>query len=93
MKRNCQNCNCYHTEGMIDLTSKLTCQSNRGPEGLPFDVNPETRELVIGFDRQIERECCSLEFWMCTDKDILSMLPDNLDRAFQKFRERYIEVT
>jgi hypothetical protein len=34
-----------------------------------LDTDPETEENISNFDRNIERECCKLDFWKVVEVD------------------------
>ena len=67
---------------------------------LEYDINNETGDDVVSFDREIERPCCSLDFWKVLEVDDelkkkfdleMNEIGDNcnFDESYDFFRERY----
>ena len=56
-----------------------------------FDTDQETEEDIPNFDRNIERECCKLDFWQVieVDKDLAEKLSIEQDKNEGSFSETY----
>jgi len=56
-----------------------------------FDIDQETEEDIPNFDRNIERECCKLDFWQVieVDKDLAEKLTIEQDKNEGSFSETY----
>lgn len=66
--RNCHFCQHFRNEEIGDsgfggvYASYPTCSKD-------FDIDPETEKYLPDFDREIERECCELDFWVVVEVD------------------------
>lgn len=56
-----------------------------------FDTDEETEEEIPDFDRNIERDCCKLDFWRVVeiDKDLYEKLAIEQDKNEGSFSETY----
>ena len=57
-----------------------------------LDTDQETEEDIPNFDRDLERDCCVLDFWKIEDDEIDNLISEddgNIDRAYKLFKERY----
>lgn len=93
VRRSCSNCQFFQHEEVGDsdygavYSDVATCQKY-------LDTDPETEEDIPNFDREIERDCCELDFWKVVDLDDelsekISEDNGNLDNAYTLFKERY----
>ncbi len=94
--RCCSNCQLYiHEEvGDSDYGAVYAYEANCS-EYLDTD---DEEEVISGFDRNIERECCVLDFFkVCEiDKDLSDKLseeinrtPDDFSKTYKLFNARY----
>ena len=49
---------------------------------------------IENFDREIERDCCRLDFWKCTDEDVVKLIDRNdavkiIETVIKIFEEIY----
>tara|TARA_R110002050_G_scaffold174876_5_gene307824 strand:- start:385 stop:726 length:342 start_codon:yes stop_codon:yes gene_type:complete len=93
VRRSCSNCQFFQHEEVGDsdygaiYSDVATCQKY-------LDTDPETEEDIPNFKRDIERDCCELDFWKVVDldKDLSEKLSEdngNIDGAYKLFCERY----
>lgn len=93
VRRSCSNCQFFQHEEVGDsdygavYSDVATCQKY-------LDTDPETEEDIPNFDREIERDCCELDFWKVVELDDelsekISEDNGNLDNAYKLFNERY----
>ena len=93
VRRSCSNCKFFQHEEVGDsdygaiYSNVATCQKY-------LDTNQETEEDIPNFDREIERNCCELDFWKVVELDDElheKIVEDNgnLDNAYTLFKERY----
>ena len=96
MNRNCKLCFYYSCEEIGDsdfgavYADEPTCEEHRDCD--------DNENLIPNFDREIQRECCALDFWkvLDVDKEIEQLVEDtgektSLDKAYNRFREKYID--
>lgn len=68
VRRSCSNCQFFQHEEVGDsdygavYSDVATCQKY-------LDTDPETKEDIPNFDREIERDCCELDFWKVVEVD------------------------
>jgi hypothetical protein len=97
MNRNCRFCCHYQQEEVGDsdfgavYSSELTC--------IEYKDCDEEENLIIGFDRDIQRECCDLDFFKVADadKEIADLIIDvdeyvDFDKAYARFKEKYLQA-
>lgn len=93
VRRSCSNCQFFGHEEVGDsdygaiFSDVGTCQKY-------LDIDYEKEEYIPNFDREIERDCCELDFWKVVDLDeelYKKIGEDNgkLDNAINIFKERY----
>ena len=93
VRRSCLNCQFFQYEEIGDseygavYSDVATCQKY-------LDTDTETEEDIPNFDREIERDCCELDFWKVVELDDelsekISEDNGNLDNAYALFKERY----
>jgi hypothetical protein len=96
VRRSCLFCQFYRNEEVGDsdfgavYSDVATCQKY-------LDTDPETEEDIPNFDREIDRDCCKLDFWRVVEVDnILSeKLAEESDRSgkmdetYELFKKRY----
>ena len=93
VRRSCSNCQFFQHEEVGDsdygavYSDVATCQKY-------LDTDPETEEDIPNFGREIERNCCELDFWKVVELDDelsekISEDNGNLDNAYKLFKERY----
>ena len=91
--RNCSNCYFFQHEEIGDsdygavYSDVANCQKY-------LDTDQETEEDITNFDREIERNCCELDFWKVVELDNelsekISEYNGNIDNAYQMFKKRY----
>ena len=91
--RCCSNCSFYRHEEVGDsdygaiYAKEATCSEY-------YDTDKETEEDIPNFDRDINRDCCELDFWKVVDLDRelsekLSEDNGNIDGTYKLFYERY----
>lgn len=96
MNRNCKLCSHYQCEEIGDsdygaiYADKPTCEE--------FNDCDDNENLIPNFDREIQRECCILDFWKVleVDNELEKLIIDkeeetNWDKAYKRFREKYID--
>ena len=68
VRRSCSNCQFFQHEEVGDsdygavYSDVATCQKY-------LDTDPKTEEDIPNFDREIERDCCELDFWKVVELD------------------------
>ena len=93
VRRSCSNCQFFQHEEVGDsdygavYSDVATCQKY-------LDTDQETEEDLLNFDRELERDCCELDFWKVVDldNDLSEKINEdngNLDNAYKLFKERY----
>ena len=85
VRRSCSNCQFFQHEEVGDSDYGAVYSD---------DTDTETEEDIPNFDREIERDCCELDFWKVVDLDDelsekISEDNGNLDNAYALFKERY----
>lgn len=68
VKRNCLFCIFYRHEEVGDSDFGSVYAKNPSCEKY-YDTDEETEEDIPNFDRNIERDCCSLDFWKVVEVD------------------------
>ena len=96
VRHSCSFCQFYRCEEVGDsdygavYAEKPTCQKY-------LDTDPETEEDIPNFDRNIERDCCELDFWQVVevDEDLSVKLAEEahstgkMDETYLMFKARY----
>lgn len=96
VRRSCSFCQFFQHEEIGDsdfggvYAENATCSQY-------LDTDKETEEEIPNFDREIERDCCKLDFWRVLEIDnVLSeKLAEESDRTgkmnetYELFKERY----
>ena len=91
VRRSCSNCQFFQHEEVGDsdygpiYSNVASCQKY-------LDADPETEEDIPNFDREIDRDCCELDFWKINDAEINNLMSEDdgrIDRAYKLFKERY----
>ena len=93
LRRSCSNCQFLQHEEVGDsdygavYSDVATCQKY-------LDTDPETEEDIPNFDREVNRDCCELDFWKVVDLDNRlseKLSEDNgyIDRAYKLFCNLY----
>lgn len=93
VKLSCSNCQFFQHEEVGDsdygavYSDVATCQKY-------LDIDIETEEDIPNFDREIERDCCELDFWKVVELDNelykkISENNGNFDNVYKIFKERY----
>ena len=88
--RCCSNCQFYQHEEVGD--SDFGAIYADEPSCYHYhDTDEETEEDIPNFDRNIERECCVLDFFkVCEiDKDLSDKLSDEMDKTEGSFSNTY----
>ena len=90
VRRSCSFCQYFQHEEVGDsdygaiYSDVATCSKY-------FDTDQETEDDIPNFDRNIERECCKLDFWRVVeiDKDLSEKLAIEQDKNEGSFSETY----
>lgn len=96
VRRSCLFCQFYKHEEVGDsdfgavYADVATCQKY-------LDTDSETEENIPIFDREIERECCVLDFWQVVevDEDLAVKLAEEaqttgkMEETYEMFKTRY----
>ena len=91
VRRSCSFCQYFQHEEVGDsdygaiYSDVATCQKY-------IDTDKETEKDIPDFDREVERDCCELDFWKINDAEINNLMSEddgNIDRAYKLFKERY----
>ena len=91
VRRSCSFCQYFQHEEVGDsdygaiYSDVATCSQY-------LDTDKETEEDIPNFDREVERDCCELDFWKINDAEINNLMSEddgNIDRAYKLFKERY----
>ena len=96
VRRSCLFCQFYKHEEVGDsdygaiYSDVKTCQKY-------LDTDPETEEYILNFDREIERDCCELDFWQVVevDEDLSVKLAEEsystgkMEETYEMFKARY----
>ena len=88
--RCCSNCSFYRHKEVGDsdygavYAKEASCSEY-------YDTDKETEEDIPNFDRNIERECCALDFFkVCEiDTDLSDRLATEMDKTQGSFNETY----
>ena len=96
VRRSCSFCQFFQHEEIGDsdfggvYAENATCSQY-------LDTDQETEEEIPNFDRDLERDCCKLDFWRVLEVD--SILSEKLaeesdstgkmDETYELFKERY----
>lgn len=94
MVKNCKVCEQYQFEEIGD--SDFGAIYAKTPSCLKcYDTDKEEKEIK-DFDRNIERDCCSLDFFKVADidKEIDDLIEEDdeyisYDKAYKRFKEKY----
>lgn len=96
VKHNCQFCQYYQHEEVGDsdfgavYAKEASCSEY-------YDMDSETEEDIPNFDREIERDCCVLDFWnvLEVDNKLSEKFNEEMnnnatfDKTYSLFKEKY----
>lgn len=96
VRRSCSFCQFYKHEEVGDsdfgavYSDVATCQKY-------LDTDPETEQDIPNFDREVERDCCELDFWQVVevDEDLSVKLAEEthttgkMEETYEMFKVRY----
>jgi hypothetical protein len=94
--RNCNVCRYFQCEEIGD--SDYGAVYAKEPSCQKYKDSDEDENLIEGFDREIERDCCVLDFFKVAeiDKEIGDLFEpkegdedSGMDRAYRRFKEKY----
>lgn len=99
VKRNCSFCQFFAHEEIGDsdyggvYAENATCSKE-------LDVDQETEYVISNFDRELDRDCCILDFWKVVEIDNIlseklseeSDRTGNMDETYKLFKERYNKI-
>jgi len=88
--RSCSFCQFYTHEEVGDSDYGAVYSENANCSKY-IDTNEETEEEILNFDRNIERECCKLDFWRVIefDKELSENLEKEQESGEGSFSETY----
>ena len=96
VRRSCSFCQYFQHEEVGDsdygaiYSDVATCQKY-------IDTDKETEKDIPDFDRELERDCCKLDFWRVLEVDNIlseklaeeSDRTGKMDETYELFKERY----
>ena len=96
VRRSCSFCQFFQHEEIGDsdyggvYAENATCSKY-------IDTDNETEEEIPNFDRDLERDCCNLDFWRVVEVDNIlseklaeeSNRTGKMDETYELFKERY----
>jgi len=88
--RNCNLCQIFRHEEVGDSDYGAVYAKDASCSKY-YDTDEETEEEIPNFDRNIERNCCELDFFKVSeiDTDLSEKLSDEMDRTQGGFSETY----
>lgn len=93
VSHNCFNCQFFQHEEIGDSDYGAVYSDTANCQKF-LDTDPETEKNIPNFDREIERQCCELDFWKVVELDekLSKKLADDngkIDSAYRLFCKRY----